>query len=88
MAVNCLYVAAASTAASAAALQWWAASLLDGDPAAAAGDSLHTLLRSHVTVALLANLAAHLFLIIILALKVIAPNHLLPMLVSHSGFWG
>jgi hypothetical protein len=75
MAVNCLYVAAASTAASAAALQWWAASLLDGD-ADADGDWLNTLLRSHVTVALLANLAAHLVLLIVIALKVIAPNRL------------
>jgi autocrine motility factor receptor len=76
MAVNCLYVAAASTAASAAALQWWAASLLDapppdGDAAGGGGDWLQTVLRSHVTVALLANLAAHVFLVLILALKVI-----------------
>ncbi|KQK16229.1 E3 ubiquitin protein ligase RIN2 [Brachypodium distachyon] len=72
MAVNCLYVAAASTAASAAALQWWATSLLDapreGD-GGGGGDWLQTVLRSHVTVALLANLAAHVFLVLALALK-------------------
>lgn len=76
-AVNSLYVAAASTAASAAALQWWAGSLLDGDADAAGGgggggggDWLGTVLGSHVTVALLANLAAHVFLVLILSLKV------------------
>jgi hypothetical protein len=70
-AVNCLYVAAASTAASAAALQWWASSLLDGDAGAGGdGDWLGAVLRSRVTVALLANLAAHVFLVVILALKV------------------
>ncbi|CAM0905876.1 unnamed protein product [Alopecurus aequalis] len=71
MAVNCLYVAAASTAASAAALQWWAASLLDApkDGDVVGGDWLETVLRSHVTVALLANLAAHVFLVFVLALK-------------------
>ncbi|KAG0544937.1 hypothetical protein BDA96_02G319100 [Sorghum bicolor] len=69
-AVNCLYVAAASTAASAAALQWWASSLLDGDAGAGGdGDWLGAVLRSRVTVALLANLAAHVFLVVILALK-------------------
>ncbi|KAF2922822.1 hypothetical protein DAI22_07g142600 [Oryza sativa Japonica Group] len=75
-AVNSLYVAAASTAASAAALQWWAGSLLDGDADAAGGgggggggDWLGTVLGSHVTVALLANLAAHVFLVLILSLK-------------------
>ncbi|CAN6199017.1 unnamed protein product [Urochloa humidicola] len=69
-AVNCLYVAAASTAASAAALQWWASSLLDGeDGAGGDGDWLAAVLRSRVTVALLANLAAHAFLVVILALK-------------------
>lgn len=69
-AVNCLYVAAASTAASAAALQWWASSLLDGDAGAGGdGDWLGAVLRSRVTVALLANLAAHVFLVLILALK-------------------
>nr|CAB3454309.1 unnamed protein product [Digitaria exilis] len=67
-AVNCLYVAAASTAASAAALQWWASSLLEGG--AGDGDWLGAVLRSRVTVALLANLAAHVFLVIVLALKV------------------
>ncbi|KAF8700809.1 hypothetical protein HU200_034169 [Digitaria exilis] len=66
-AVNCLYVAAASTAASAAALQWWASSLLEGG--AGDGDWLGAVLRSRVTVALLANLAAHVFLVIVLALK-------------------
>ena len=75
MAVNCLYVAAASTAASAAALQWWAASLLDAPPdggdVGGGGDWLETVLRSHVTVVLLANLAAHVFLLLVLALKVI-----------------
>nr|CAB3457953.1 unnamed protein product [Digitaria exilis] len=76
-AVNCLYVAAASTAASAAALQWWASSLLDGG--AGDGDWLGAVLRSRVTVALLANLAAHVFLVIILALKVtLAPLFLGP----------
>lgn len=71
MAVNCLYVAAASTAASAAALQWWAASFLDApwDGDVGGGDWLETSLRSHVTVALLANLAAHVFLVLLLALK-------------------
>lgn len=73
-AVNCLYVAAASTAASAAALQWWASSLLDGDAGAGLGDGdgdwLGAVLRSRVTVALLANLAAHVFLVVVLALKV------------------
>ncbi|KAG2636959.1 E3 ubiquitin protein ligase RIN2-like isoform X2 [Panicum virgatum] len=69
-AVNCLYVAAASTAASAAALQWWASSLLDGEAGAGGdGDWLGAVLRSRVTVALLANLAAHVFLVAILALK-------------------
>ncbi|CAD6223775.1 unnamed protein product [Miscanthus lutarioriparius] len=69
-AVNCLYVAAASTAASAAALQWWASSLLDGDAGAGGdGDWLGAVLRSRVTIALLANLAAHVFLVVILALK-------------------
>ncbi|PWZ39544.1 hypothetical protein Zm00014a_032675 [Zea mays] len=69
-AVNCLYVAAASTAASAAALQWWASSLLDGDAGAGEdGAWLGAVLRSKVTVALLANLAVHVFLVIILALK-------------------
>lgn len=72
-AVNCLYVAAASTAASAAALQWWASSLLDGDAGAGLGDGdgdwLGAVLRSRVTVALLANLAAHVFLVVVLALK-------------------
>ncbi|KAL6639327.1 hypothetical protein ACP70R_023057 [Stipagrostis hirtigluma subsp. patula] len=67
-AVNCLYVAAASTAASAAALQWWAASLLD-EGEGGGGDWLGTVLRSRVTVALLANLAAHVFLVLVLALK-------------------
>ncbi|KAM3385632.1 hypothetical protein ACQJBY_009429 [Aegilops geniculata] len=73
MAVNCLYVAAASTAASAAALQWWAASFLDAprDGDVGGGDWLETSLRSHVTVALLANLAAHVLLVLLLALKVI-----------------
>ncbi|KAJ1290924.1 hypothetical protein BS78_02G279500 [Paspalum vaginatum] len=68
--VNSLYVAAASTAASATALQWWASSLLDGD-AGAGGDAdwLGAVLRSRVTVALLANLAVHVFLVAILALK-------------------
>jgi hypothetical protein len=72
-AVNCLYVAAASTAASAAALQWWASSLLDGEAGAGGdgdGDWLEAVLRSRVTVALLANLAAHAFLVVLLALKV------------------
>ncbi|KAL5198914.1 hypothetical protein ABZP36_002426 [Zizania latifolia] len=69
MAVNGLYVAAASTAASAAALQWWAASLLDAPPAGGDGDWLATVLGSHVTVALLANLVAHVFLVLVLALK-------------------
>ncbi|ONM23653.1 E3 ubiquitin protein ligase RIN2 [Zea mays] len=69
-AVNCLYVAAASTAASAAALQWWASSLFDGDAGAGEdGAWLGAVLRSKVTVALLANLAVHVFLVIILALK-------------------
>ncbi|PAN13947.1 hypothetical protein PAHAL_2G374100 [Panicum hallii] len=69
-AVNCLYVAAASTAASAAALQWWASSLLDGEAGAGGdGDWLGAVLRSRVTIALLANLAANAFLVIILALK-------------------
>jgi len=79
-AVNCLYVAAASTAASAAALQWWASSLLDGEAGAGGdGDWLGAVLRSRVTVALLANLAAHVFLVAILALKVttLAPLFLL-----------
>jgi E3 ubiquitin-protein ligase AMFR len=78
-AVNCLYVAAASTAASAAALQWWASSLLDGDAGAGEdGAWLGAVLRSKVTVALLANLAVHVFLVIILALKVtLAPLFLL-----------
>ncbi|KAL6896770.1 hypothetical protein ACP4OV_007342 [Aristida adscensionis] len=72
--VNCLYVAAASTAASAAALQWWAASLLDegdggGGGDGAAGDWLGAVLRSRVTVTLLANLAAQVFLVLLLALK-------------------
>uniref|UniRef100_A0A453BIY0 RING-type domain-containing protein n=1 Tax=Aegilops tauschii subsp. strangulata TaxID=200361 RepID=A0A453BIY0_AEGTS len=71
MAVNCLYVVAASTAASAAALQWWAASFLDAprDGDVGGGDWLETSLRSHVTVALLANLAAHVLLVLLLALK-------------------
>ncbi|KAG8080556.1 hypothetical protein GUJ93_ZPchr0007g5756 [Zizania palustris] len=73
MAVNGLYVAAASTAASAAALQWWAASLLDAPPAGGDGDRdgdwLSAVLGSHVTVALLANLVAHVFLVLVLALK-------------------
>ena len=70
-AVNCLYVAAASTAASAAALQWWASLLLDGEAGAGGdGDWPGAVLRSRVTVALLANLAAHVFLVAILALKV------------------
>ena len=79
-AVNCLYVTAASTAASAAALQWWASSLLDGEAGAGGdGDWLGAVLRSRVTVALLANLAAHVFLVAILALKVttLAPLFLL-----------
>ena len=78
-AVNCLCVAAASTAVSAAALQWWASSLLDGDAGAGGdGDWLGAVLRSRVTVALLANLAAHVFLVVILALKVtLAPLFLL-----------
>ncbi|VAH45709.1 unnamed protein product [Triticum turgidum subsp. durum] len=73
MAVNCLYVAAASTAASAAALQWWAASFLDAplNRDVGGGDWLETSLRSHVTVALLANLVAHVLLVLLLALKVI-----------------
>uniref|UniRef100_A0A804QCG5 RING-type E3 ubiquitin transferase n=1 Tax=Zea mays TaxID=4577 RepID=A0A804QCG5_MAIZE len=70
--VNCLYVAAASTAVSTAALQWWASSLLDGDAGAGGdGDWLGAVLRSRVTVALLANLAAHVFVVVILALKTI-----------------
>ncbi|KAG8100050.1 hypothetical protein GUJ93_ZPchr0013g33988 [Zizania palustris] len=69
MAVNSLYVAAASTAGSAAALRWWAASLLDAPPAAGGGDWLATVLGSHVTVALLTNLVAHVFLVLVLALK-------------------
>lgn len=70
-AVNVLHVAAASTAASAAALQWWAASVLDeAREAGDGGDWLAAVLRSRVTVALLANLAAHVFLLIILGLKV------------------
>ncbi|VAH45707.1 unnamed protein product [Triticum turgidum subsp. durum] len=71
MAVNCLYVAAASTAASAAALQWWAASFLDAplNRDVGGGDWLETSLRSHVTVALLANLVAHVLLVLLLALK-------------------
>ncbi|OEL24920.1 E3 ubiquitin protein ligase RIN2 [Dichanthelium oligosanthes] len=69
-AVNCLYVAAASTAASAAVLQWWASSLLEGEVGAGGdGDWLGAVLRSRVTVALLANLAAHVFLVLLLALK-------------------
>ncbi|KAE8791874.1 E3 ubiquitin protein ligase RIN2-like [Hordeum vulgare] len=80
MAVNCLYVAAASTAASAAALQWWAASFLDAprDGDVGGGDWLKTVLRSHVTVALLANLAAHVFLVLVLALKTLVFVRLTP----------
>jgi len=70
-AVNCIYVAAASMAANTATLQWWSSSLLDGDAGAGEdGDWLGAVLRSRVTVALLANLAAHVFLVVILALKV------------------
>ncbi|KAK3125012.1 hypothetical protein QOZ80_7BG0598800 [Eleusine coracana subsp. coracana] len=69
-AVNVLHVAAASTAASAAALQWWAASVLDEARAAGdGGDWLDAVMRSRVTVALLANLAVHVFLLLILGLK-------------------
>jgi E3 ubiquitin-protein ligase AMFR len=70
-AVNGLHVAAASTVASAAALQWWAASVLDEARAAGGGeDWVAAVLRSRVTVALLVNLAAHVFLLLILAFKV------------------
>ncbi|KAL5197084.1 hypothetical protein ABZP36_000596 [Zizania latifolia] len=69
MAVNSICVAAASTAGSAAALRWWAASLIDAPPAAGGGDWLATVLGSHVTVALLANLVAHVFVVLVLALK-------------------
>jgi E3 ubiquitin-protein ligase AMFR len=70
-AVNGLHVAAASTAASAAALQWSVASVLDEARAAGDGeDWLAAVLRSRVTVALLVNLVAHVFLLLILALKV------------------
>ncbi|XP_062189038.1 E3 ubiquitin protein ligase RIN2-like [Phragmites australis] len=69
-AVNYLYVAAASAAASVAALQWWAASLLDDEArVGGGGDWIAAVLRSRVTVALLANLAAQVFLVLVLALK-------------------
>lgn len=86
MAVNCLYVAAASTAASAAALQWWASSLLDAPRDGDGGDRLETVLRSHVTVALLANLAAHVFVVLVLALKVTPRLPLRRIVLSFS--WG
>jgi len=87
-AVNCLYVAAASTAASAAALQWWASSLLDGDAGAGGdGDWLGAVLRSRVTVALLANLAAHVFLVVILALKVTLPPLFLSIWCDFCGWY-
>ncbi|GJN07439.1 hypothetical protein PR202_ga25272 [Eleusine coracana subsp. coracana] len=80
-AVNVLHIAAASTAASAAALQWWAASVLDEARAAGdGGDWLADVMRSRVTVALLANLAAHVFLLLILGLKGI----FLPLVVPPS----
>ncbi|XP_062187100.1 E3 ubiquitin protein ligase RIN2-like isoform X2 [Phragmites australis] len=81
-AVNCLYVAAASTAASAAVLQWWAASLLNDEvlEGGDGGDWLGAVLRSRVTVALLANLAAHVALLVVLALK----GTFLPLVVPPS----
>ncbi|GJN32315.1 hypothetical protein PR202_gb20813 [Eleusine coracana subsp. coracana] len=80
-AVNVLHVAAASTAASAAALQWWAASVLDEARAAGdGGDWLDAVMRSRVTVALLANLAVHVFLLLILGLK----GTFLPLVVPPS----
>ncbi|OAY63290.1 E3 ubiquitin protein ligase RIN2 [Ananas comosus] len=73
MAVNYLYTSVVATSLSVVGLIWWSVSFLDGlkgDGAASSDRPLDLLLGSHVTIALLVNLAINLFFLLILCLKV------------------
>lgn len=73
MAVNFLYVSVACTALSLLGLQWWLTSFLDRikSDGILSGGALEVVLSSHVTIALLVNLALNVYFLIVIGLKVL-----------------
>ncbi|KAH7687695.1 autocrine motility factor receptor protein [Dioscorea alata] len=71
MAVNFLYVSVACTALSLLGLQWWLISFLDRikSDGILSGGALEVVLSSHVTIALLVNLALNVYFLIVIGLK-------------------